>query len=371
MGLTDPSLQILLLTLCVVAPVAAVLLWARVRGPRTVRWLQRLLLVLTAQVLAVLAAFVTLNNQYQFYVSWNDLLGVGSSDLAGVNVISSAGPLANPRAAATGVDGEGGFAQVHTGDSSLLVAAVAGSQSGVTAKVYVWLPPQYHDPAYARTRFPVIELFSGFPGSPSSWLHALHVGDVMNAETAAGMHPFVLVVPTINVAAPRDTECTDFPNGPKVATFLAHDVPAMLISRFRVLAAPQAWAAMGYSTGGFCAEKLALQYPQRFHAAVSMSGYAQASSDMFNGLPLLRRSNSPAWLIRQRPAPAVDLLLLASKEDGSTAADARYLAANAALPTRVTVHVVPTGGHNTGVWSAELPYCLKWLATVVPGPEHG
>lgn len=371
MGLTDPGLQILVVALCLIAPVVALLVWTRVRGPMPVRWLQRLVLVLMAQLLAVMAAFVTLNNQFQFYVSWHDLLGIGGSDVAGATVISSSGPATDPRAAGSGVDGGNGFAQVHSGDRSQLVAAVAGSASGIIANVYVWLPPQYHDPSYARTRFPVIELFSGFPGSPSSWLHALHIGDVMNTEIAHGMHPFVLVIPTINVAAPRDTECTDFPGGPKVATFLAQDVPQMLINRFRVRADPRAWAAMGYSTGGFCAEKLALQYPQRFHTAVSMSGYAQASSDMFNGLPVLQRRNSPGWLIAQRPAPDINLLLLASAEDGTTAADARYMAANAALPTRVTVHVVPTGGHNARVWSAELPYCLQWLSTVVQGPEHG
>ncbi len=31
-------------------------------------------------------------------------------------------------------------------------------------KVYVWLPPQYDDPRYAQTRFPVLELFPGGAG---------------------------------------------------------------------------------------------------------------------------------------------------------------------------------------------------------------
>ena len=217
----------------------------------------------------------------------------------------------------------------------------------------------------------MIELFSGYPGSPSSWLHALDVADAMQAAMARRAHPFVLVVPTINVAAPLDTECTDFPHGPKVATFLAQDVPRMLISRFRVRADPLAWGAMGYSTGGFCAEKLAMQYPDRFHAAVSMSGYAQASSDMFANLRTLQRENSPGWLIAQRPGPAVDLLLLATLQDGTTAADARYMASQAAPPTRVDVHILSGGGHNVRVWKDELPYGIQWLSAALQGPEHG
>lgn len=369
MGLTDPGLQVLVIALCVLAPVVALVAWSRVRGPVPLRWLQRFLLVLVAQLLAVSAAFVTLNNQYGFYVSWNDLLGIGSDGSGGAPLISS-GPVTDPRAASSQGGTSSGFAQVGD-DRSLLVAAVAGTQSGVTARVYVWLPPQYQDPANARTRFPVIELFSGFPGSPSSWLHALRIADVMRDQISKGAHPFVLVIPTINVAMPHDTECTDFPSGPKVATFLAHDVPQMLISRFRVRADPQGWAAMGYSTGGFCAEKLALQYPNRFHAAVSMSGYAQASSDMFARLPALRRQNSPGWLITQRPSPAVDLLLVASAQDGTTAADARSMAAAAGRPTQVAVRILPSGGHNVRVWSAVLPMCIQWLSAVVQGPGHG
>lgn len=370
MGLTDPGLQILVVVLCIIAPVVALVVWSRVRGPVVLRWLQRLLLVLMAQLLAVLAAFVTLNNQYAFYVSWHDLLGVGSSDVAGATGIISSGSAADPRSASSGVGGGNGFQSLNS-DGSLLVASVAGSQSAVTANVYVWLPPQYQDPKYAKTRFPVIELFSGFPGSPSSWLHALHIADAMRAAIARGAHPFVLVVPTINVSAPLDTECTDFPGGPKVATFLAHDVPQMLISRFRVRSDPLAWGAMGYSTGGFCAEKLALQYPERFHAAVSMSGYAQASSAMFASLPTLKRENSPGWLIAQRPSPDVELFLTASAQDGSTAADARFMASNATLPTRVTVHILPSGGHNVRVWNTQLPECIQWLSAILQGPQHG
>ena len=60
MGLTDPGLQILVVVLCIIAPLVTLVVWSRVRGPVVLRWLQRLLLVLMAQLLAVLAAFVIL-----------------------------------------------------------------------------------------------------------------------------------------------------------------------------------------------------------------------------------------------------------------------------------------------------------------------
>ncbi|MEO6822305.1 MAG: hypothetical protein ABI468_07595, partial [Candidatus Nanopelagicales bacterium] len=103
MGLTDPGLQILVVVLCIIAPLVTLVVWSRVRGPVVLRWLQRLLLVLMAQLLAVLAAFVILNNQYAFYVSWHDLLGVGSSDVAGATGIISSGSAADPRSASSGV----------------------------------------------------------------------------------------------------------------------------------------------------------------------------------------------------------------------------------------------------------------------------
>lgn len=48
-----------------------------------------------------------------------------------------------------------------------------GRISGVSGEVYVWLPPQYDDPAYQDKKFPVVQMLPGFPGSAKSWMGTL------------------------------------------------------------------------------------------------------------------------------------------------------------------------------------------------------
>lgn len=50
-----------------------------------------------------------------------------------------------------------------------------GGRSGINRPGAVFLPPQYFDPALRDVRFPVVELITGAPGSPSVWsrMHVL------------------------------------------------------------------------------------------------------------------------------------------------------------------------------------------------------
>jgi len=50
------------------------------------------------------------------------------------------------------------------GAGRLMVTTLSGKASGVTMKVWVWVPPQYDDPRYAKTAFPVLMLFPGGDG---------------------------------------------------------------------------------------------------------------------------------------------------------------------------------------------------------------
>jgi len=52
---------------------------------------------------------------------------------------------------------------------------VTGRRSHITRAVYVYLPPQYFQPAYRAYRFPAIELIHGQPGQPQDWISVLGV----------------------------------------------------------------------------------------------------------------------------------------------------------------------------------------------------
>ncbi|NJP83149.1 esterase family protein, partial [Streptomyces sp. AA8] len=70
-----------------------------------------------------------------------------------------------------------------------------------------------------------------------------------------------------SVVADRDTNCTDVPGGPQALTFFNEDVPLAVTDVYRASDAPGSWGAVGNSTGGYCALKLAMTNPARYGAA--------------------------------------------------------------------------------------------------------
>ena len=357
--------------LAVVLSVAVTLAtWTRVRGAGPVRGLQRIGLLMVCQLTAVVLAAVLVNDDLALYTSWGDLVGtdvtgavqadpVGAPPTGSASGGGTATRAADPRGVTT--------TQPLPGSGRLREETVTGATSRVTARVWILLPAGY-DQAGSTRRYPVVEFLPGFPGTPTTWLRALQLQTVMDAEVAAGrVRPFIAVLPTMNVASPRDTECVDVAHGPQVATWLATDVPAIVGHQVRALPTGADWSLVGYSTGGFCAVKLAMTHPATFHSAVVLSGYFSPSSsaglgDLFGGDQDARRRNDPMWLLGHRPAPPIAVLAIASDQDPSTAQPTRAFLAAVRPPMRAAQLLLTTGGHNTGVWTSVEPQLLQWLS---------
>lgn len=355
MGLLGRPLLVVAILAALAAPAACAVLWGRLRGAAA--WPARVALILVCQATAIAAVGVGLNDHFQFFASWSDLTGGNPADAPIQQQQNPAQAL--PRAVSKRLRDD--FKPDRA--NGALAATLAGARSGIRAKVWVWLPPQYRD--HPHTRFPVVELLPGYPGTPTTWFHAMHTPKTLDQAMRKGAaQPYILVAPTITVVPGHDTECVNVPNGPKVATWLADDVRRIVTENFRALPGRTAWGTMGYSTGGFCAAKLAAQYPRLFRAAVSLSGYF---SPVTKALARLRGENLPALLAARRPP--VDFLLTASRQDPGTAAAVQSMVKAARTPTLVYTYVVPRGGHNTGVWTAMLPKCFQWLTTKLTHPE--
>jgi dienelactone hydrolase len=335
-------LLIVSISLALGAPAACAYLWRHVRG------LGALPLILACQVTAILAVGVAVNDHYQFFASWSDLSG---SEADAPIVRQNNGNQSLPRALSKRLRTD-----FHRVDG-VLEATLVGARSGIRSKVWVWLPPQYREEPGAR--FPVVELFPGYPGTPTAWFHSVQGPQrLQEAMRTGAAQPYILVAPTITVRPGHDTECANVPGGPRVATWLAEDVRRIVVANFRALPGRDAWGTMGYSTGGYCAAKLPVQYPRLFRAGVSLAGYFSPSTPALARLP---RENLPVLIGRRRPA--VDLLLAASRQDPGTTAAVDTMVRAARSPTLVYTYVVPRGGHNTGVWSGMLPRCFQWLTT--------
>jgi enterochelin esterase-like enzyme len=373
----------------IAASIAAVLmaaatfaLWNRLRGPAPLRVAVRGLLVLLGEGIATLALLAWLNVAYGgLFVSWSDLLG--NQSMNGAHFAGQVGEVSlNPVAPTPGGSPQSGPRERFTpaGYGGFSETVLAGKRSGVTSQVYVWTPPQYA--TEPREAFPVLELLHGVPGDPQGWMGPMQVVAHLEAAMATGtVHPYILVVPSVtpssSQAAPwNNPECSDIPGYASSATWLTQDVRDMVLSNFRALDSAVGWGVMGYSTGGFCAAKLVLQYPDLYHAAVSLSGYYTPESEALTSDPWLDRANSPQWMLGHERTPAVSLLMTGSGQDPEDPVSeiTQLLAAARANPlsraTEVQSFVAPIGGgHNQSAWEKMLPTAFTWLSQRLSAPR--
>lgn len=365
MGLTSGLFLDVVIAAVIALPLVTVLLWSRLRGPNPLRIAQRFALIALCQGFAVLLAALMINNSFQLYTSWDDLFGNNGS----VGQIQAGNPVVT---ATTGAESAGRGANRALPNARLFQpdaklpgeydVVITGPASGVTGDVVVWLPPEYTEKAYSRTEFPVILLLSGYPGSPGSWFHSLAAASILAQRVQEhAARPAILVGATINVDPPHNPDCSNIPGGPQVATWLTRDVPSLIETSFRTATDRSGWGLMGYSEGGLCASKLALQYPGEFAAAVSMSGDDHPDGDLLKPGTAGYDANSPLWLLQHRPPVPVSLLLTGTLQDGSTAAEAAAMSSAARAPTVVSQLIAERGGHNTGVWKTAEPAAFDWL----------
>ncbi|WP_326785391.1 alpha/beta hydrolase [Streptomyces sp. NBC_00151] len=367
MSLTGTSFLLTSFVLCAVALLLPLVLWSRVPGPAPVRAAARLLMLLFVQGTAISLVFVLVNNANNLYDDWADLLGTG-------NHVQQAADL--------GVDGTGGISLKNLPPvrqtfrqaggprmrqaGGVRVTDLRGRISGVNAEVYVWLPPQYDEPAYRHRAFPVVELLPGYPGSAKAWFGSLRVHEQLRPMMLDGrVAPFILVAPRTNLLARADTGCANIPGTVNAESWLSIDVPRMVMDNFRAEPAPDGWATVGYSAGAHCATKLAVAHPDRYRAAVSMSGYNDPRGERSSlaGRTLeLRRRNNPLLLLRAAPVhPRIALYFSGESGDGYQAGTA--IQAIAKPPTSVDVVLLPrsAGGHDMGLWRPQLPEVFRWL----------
>ncbi|WP_329136131.1 esterase family protein [Streptomyces sp. NBC_01476] len=348
MGLTSGTFALLLCAVAVAAVAAAVLLWSKVRGPRAIRTAARVGMIVLCQLTAILVVMVTVNDQNGFYASWADLLG--QANAGGGRTVSAQAPPppAVPDYRVTFTAYTQGFRK----------ATVHGWHSGTKGDVIVWLPPQYAKKEYAHTRFPVIEVLHGIPGTPHSFLRGMRLGQIMQDQITQGRaEPAILVLPTITPDR-VNTGCADVPGKSRVATWLTDDVVRTVTTNFRTLPAPRGWAVMGISTGGYCAARLALEHPGTFTAAAAL-----APDNPADGV------RSPLWLARNT-RPRVQLLVESSLQDPeSPPGFADRISAAVRPPATVTVLRMTRGGHNWKTWGRMFPDAFTWLSGRIEAPR--
>ncbi len=406
MPLTSAWFTALAVAAAIGAITVTVWLWPRAAGRGLAHLAARLGLITVSQAFAIIALLAYVNGYFVFYGSWSALLGtsgtatpamaraaatarpvvVTGTDLGpvpgGTSVLPEAasGQLAprppryyarhhtRPRPGlAGGLDLAGGVSRAARSVGEVLQVTINGQHTGIrSTSAYVYLPPQYFQEAYARARFPVVLALTGYPNVSWSIVKFLALPATTARLSASGrISPAVEVMMNVSPELPRDTECTNIPAGPQVGSFFGQDVPLAIERAFRVQTGRSGWAVLGYSTGGYCAAKLAMMNPGQFSGAVAMSGYYTAVQDsttgsLYGGSRAYRNENSLIWRLRHLPAPPVPILVTATRTEGIYAGTQAFLRA-VRPPMRAYSLILAQGGHNYHTWSRELPQSLEWL----------
>jgi enterochelin esterase-like enzyme len=367
---------------------AALIVWVAVAKQVVFRVLAACLAFVPAMAFGV----ASVNKFYDYYQTWggmiSDLTGQGANSIPKYAV---AGAGSNRqfdkdigRVTSTAEDAQVGY---------LFQTTVTGPRSHLVRNVYVYLPPQYFQKAYAHYKFPVIELLHGSPGNPEAWAAVLDViPTFLNLLVAHPSDAAVLVMPDTDGGEQYGLQCLNDPGGIQDMTFVAQDVPDHIARFVRVQPPGRAWGVAGYSEGGYCTANIALQEPDRYGAAGVMSGYfvpipSQVPkgnkpggkpylTNVFAGRPALQVTNTPQAYIAKVPIsvqlPAFWLAAGAQdKGDISAAASFRQqlqsreqLQARELLQSRlppVPFVIIPGGGHQASVWRGALGPMLTWM----------
>lgn len=324
--------------------------------------------LLGAQLLLIAALLTLANDYFAFYGTWGELVGAPAG--------SGAGGMPAARAATRERAGsplvpvpDDPFVRQHqvaAAEGRLEAVMIHGPRSGISAKAYVYLPAQYLRDQ--TRRFPVGLVLTGYPGNAENLITRLEVPRLAAQEIAAGhARPTIFVMMRPMVTPPRDTECTDVPGGPQAGTFFAQDLPVAIASAYRVVPGPAGWSAVGDSTGGYCALKLAILHSDRFGAAVSLAGYYKAlkdftTGDLYGGSRAYRAENDLVWRLRHLPPPPVDVLVATSRTGEKDYPATRAFLKLVRPPMRSAAIILPSGGHHFSVWQRELIPALHWLS---------
>jgi enterochelin esterase-like enzyme len=214
----------------------------------------------------VITAAAWINVDFGAYRNLNDALGV--DPYPALNLASQSGndAPADPQLARdwhppTDMPARGRIGTVR----------IPATVSGFNARpAEVYLPPAalVSDPPI----LPVIEMFSGQPGSPIDIFESARFATYLNAYATAhnGLAPIV-VVPDQLSAPEHNPMCVDSPLG-RSATYLTVDVPNWIQTHLRVGSDRSSWAIGGYSQGGTCSIQFGAGHPERYGTILDIAG---------------------------------------------------------------------------------------------------
>ncbi|MFD7336361.1 alpha/beta hydrolase [Streptomyces violascens] len=268
--------------------------------------------------------------------------------------------------------------------SKIAVTTLEGKKSGFKGKVWVWVPPQYKDPKYAKSGFPVMVALPGGAGYPSNYWMGTDLkleASISKWSDEGKSLPFILAMPVLNPHP--DTgglywDASDIPGQPKMGTWLTEDVPDLIKANFRTVKSRDGWAFMGSSTGGFAGLKSVLQKPDQFKAVIASGPDIVPDSRLWAGHDKEKAENNPN-LLAQKLIDAKHPDVYLAFQVGTVGSDAQAKPKIEEFikkfgnkgPVKTKLSVIQGGDHNAKTYVPNMANggLIQWISEHMQGPE--
>lgn len=333
MGITSKLFLVALGLVALAACGLTLRLWPRLAGPGASTVTGRIGLLLVTQLAIVLTVAALVNDLFGFYTSWSDLFGVGSQhyqlkDSGVVQQDVNAGQLQS--GATAGPTAQKSARPGGSAKDTQVTSTLVGLRSGVTARLQVFLPPEYYAPTDVHRYFPAIVVDdTSDPG----------VATLASELMSASRQPSAIIV-IVHGGGKGALPCVGQPDAATADLFWGQDLRTAVATAYRVRLDPAAWGALGSGQGDDCALSLALEDAGRYSAAAVVGPWTRRGP--------LDSPADPAWWLRNYPAPPSRLLFAAT---GTT--PQAILGAPARPPLQVTATAGPTSEYDALGWLAQ------------------
>lgn len=239
---------------------------------------------------------------------------------------------------------------------------------GLSTSMMVILPQQTHTQIgmtghVKAEKHPTLYLLHGLSDDHTIWLRRTSI------ERYAAEYGLAVVMPAVHRSFYQDMV-----NGLNYWTFVSEELPAIAQSFFPLSQLREDNFVAGLSMGGYGAFKLALNHPERFAAAASLSGALDIEgilerdlSDsrlIFGEQAQIAGSNSDLFAAAERLAhsdqPAPMLYQYCGTEDFLYEENIKFRNHAQALNLPLTYTEAP-GDHQWSYWDEYIQHVLRWL----------
>ncbi len=274
-----------------------------------------------------------------------------------------------------------GLAQSELRQSSSFFSEAMGREM----RYSIYLPDGYR--AGEQQLYPVIYLLHGLGGSERDWPNVGRAGKTADRLIAAGrLRPSVIVMPDGEDGWYVDSASYGGPGN--YETYIQRDLQGHVESAYGVGGDRSRRAIAGLSMGGYGAVRLAVKFPERYAAAVSLSGaivtngtpdrpVTKQQIKLFRGafgtpfdVEVFNERNIFAFLDRLEAAPKErrPRILLTVGDDDYFKLYKGAFATFLALKERKLPHElrVTDGNHNWKLWARELETALTFIDAAFP-----